>query len=93
MDYQEQVIITFEQINYELNNGKSILINKLKGSLLELLTCIKYKCKLYEDISYEFKEQYNLSYKDDGIDCIDETNDMIYQVKCYEKIIIFLIIY
>ena len=40
---------------------------------------------MYNDVSYEYKDKYNLSKIDNGIDCVDIINNKIYQVKFYSK--------
>ena len=86
MQYNLQLINTFEDLLFEYNlNNKPKLNTKLKGNLLELITCIIYKCLMYNDIDYTFKELYNLPIYDEGIDCIDIINNILYQVKFYSK--------
>lgn len=84
MDYNDKLINVFEELFNQLYNYDNL--NKtLKGRLLELITCIKYNCVMYEDINKEYKLKHNLSIKDDGIDCIDINNKMIFQCKFYQS--------
>lgn len=61
--------------NYKIYNGK----------ILELITCIKFNCLMYQDVPKEYKDKYNLPSNDKGIDCIDIKNNILYQVKFFHK--------
>jgi len=82
MDYNNQLILTFENL---FNKDDEYIVWKNKGTILELINCIKNDCLMYNDVSFEYKEKYNLSFTDNGIDCIDVNNNKIYQVKFYSK--------
>jgi len=80
IEYNKYLINCFENIYDD-----KFIIWKNKGTILELINCIKNNCLMYNDVSFEYKEKYNLSFTDDGIDCIDVNNNKIYQVKFYSK--------
>jgi len=80
LKYYNQIINSFEGVF----NDKFI-IWKQKGNILELINCIKNNCLMYNDVPDEYKEQFNLSLNDTGIDNIDIINNKIYQVKFYSK--------
>ena len=82
MNYNNQLILTFENL---FNKDDEYIVWKNKGTILELINCIKNNCLMYNDVSFEYKEKYNLSFTDDGIDCIDIDNNKISQVKFYSK--------
>jgi len=80
IEYNKYLINCFENIYDD-----KFIIWKNKGTILELINCIKNDCLMYNDVSFEYKEKYNLSFTDDGIDCIDVNDNKIYQVKFYSK--------
>ena len=80
LDYYNQIRISFENLFNDITVNNSI-----KGKILELITCIKFNCLMYNDVQPSFKKQYNLSFTDDGIDCIDVIKKYFYQVKFYKK--------
>ena len=58
--YYNQIINSFEGIFND-----NFIIWKNKGTILELINCIKNNCIMYFDVSFEYKEKYNLSFIDD----------------------------
>ena len=68
-------------LNYYDDNN-----NYHKGFLLELITCLEYNnFILNNDVDYEYKQKYNISKYDDGIDLFDIKNNIIAQVKNYKE--------
>lgn len=84
MDYNTILFNTFDDFlkEYYIKHNYN---SSLKGRILELITCLKFNCLLNDNIDSNFKKQNNLPILDNGIDCIDMTNKIIYQCKFYKK--------
>lgn len=86
MSYQENIYDVFDNLLEKYCLSNSIKVDSiLKGKILELITCIKFNCKMYEDVNTEFKRNNNMDINDTGFDCIDTENKKCYQCKFYNK--------
>ena len=81
LEYNNLLINKFENLYYD----NKFIILRNKGTILELVNCIKNNCLMYKDVPFDYKDKYNLSFIDDGIDCININDNIFYQVKFYSK--------
>ena len=73
-----------------LNNKQCTNVCYIKGKLFEYIAAIYFKSRLYDNISTDYKEQFNLSNYDcdsnsAGVDIIDTLNNKIIQCKYYKQ--------
>ena len=76
-----------QQLKYLLTKNNNPIKSEI-GLILELYTCIKHNAILYIDVPESVRSHYNLTNRDEGIDCIkiDEHDQIleIYQCKNYD---------
>ena len=73
-----------------LNNKQCTNVCYIKGKLFEYISAIYFKSRLYDNISTDYKEQFNLPNNDcdsnsAGVDIIDTANNKIIQCKYYQQ--------
>ncbi len=72
------------------NNKQCTNVCYIKGKLFEYIAAIYFKSRLYDNISTDYKEQFNLPNNDcdsnsAGVDIIDTANNKIIQCKYYQQ--------
>ena len=61
LEYNNLLINKFENLYYD----NKFIILRNKGTILELVNCIKNNCLMYKDVPFDYKDKYNLSFIDD----------------------------